>query len=286
MRFFFRRLVPLAGAALLLWCATPGAVAYVLPGPYLVDMTARAMGSARTLLVEQRQVLFGLPDSEQGRQITETLRYRFPFDLRSDVATAVARRTFIQRGDRQVTVLDGRVVPNADHRLDQYRELLLARNRTELRNRLAAAGIDIGVSSLGHDGPKVVYVLGAAFPDTTLPQLWIEQERFLPVRWILYPSTPSSPAVLQIEFRFQQWEQLDGGLWYPMRMECYENQILVREITVVRTRVNEPFDGDLFDIRQFKATSPVPVQKPAASPSSPEMEEVQKTIEDFKKIYQ
>ncbi len=286
MRLFSRRFPPLAAAALLLFCASPEAMAYVLPGPYLVGMTARGMGSARTLLVEQRQVLFGLADSGQGHEITETLRYRFPLDLRSDVSTTVARRTFIQRGSRQVTVLDGRVVPGADHRLGRYRDLLLARSRTELRNRLVAANIDIGVSSLGHDGPVVVYVLGAAFPDTTLPQLWIEQERFLPVRWILYPSTPSAQGVQQVEFRFQKWEQLAGGLWYPMRVECYENQILVREITVVRTRVDEPFDKGLFDLQQFKAATPAPTDKPAAAPQSPDMEEVQKTIEDFKKIYQ
>jgi len=156
LRLFSRTILPGVGALLLLFSAVPAATGYVLPGPYLVGMLARGMGTASTLLVDQRQVLFGLSDNGQEQEITETLRYRFPLSLRSDVATAVARRISIQQGSRQVTVLDGRVVPQADNRLDLYRDLLLARSRTLLRNRLLRSGIDMDLSSLGHDGPEVV----------------------------------------------------------------------------------------------------------------------------------
>ena len=274
-------------ATLLLFSVVPAASGYVLPGPYLVNMLVRSMGTARTLMIDQRQVLFGLSENGgQEREITETLRYRFPLSLRSDVVTTVARRIFIQQGSRQVTVLDGRVVPQADNRLDLYRDLLLARNHTLLRNRLLTAGVDIGVSSLGHDGAEVVYVLGASFPDTTPAQLWIDKRRFLPVRWILYPPATGSAGAQQIQFRFQKWEELQGGIWYPMRVECYQNQILVREITVTGARVNAPFEDALFNLEQFKQAAPRPEEPPTAQKPSPELEEVQKTIEDFKKIYQ
>ncbi len=273
-------------AVLLLFCAVSATRGYVLPGPFLVDKLSRSMGTARTLLVNQRQVLFGLSEDGQGQEIPETLRYRFPLSLRSDVTTAVAQRVFIQQGSRRVTILDGRVVDDADNQLDLYRELLLGRSRTLFRNRLLAAGVDISVSSLGHDGPVVVFVLGASFPDTTLPQLWIDKERFLPLRWILYPPAAASSGVQQIEFRFQKWQQLAEGLWYPMRVECYQNQILVRQITVIDTRVNEHFEEALFSMEHFQPPAPRPLEKPAARNPSPEIEEVQKTIEDFKKIYQ
>jgi hypothetical protein len=286
LRLFSRIILPGVGALLLLFSAVPAATGYVLPGPYLVRMMARGMGTASTLLVDQRQVLFGLSDNGQGQEITETLRYRFPLSLRADVTTAVARRIFIQQGSRQVTVLDGRVVPQADNRLDLYRDLLLVRSRTLLRNRLLRAGIDIEISSLGHDGPEVVYVLGASFPDATPAQLWIDKQRFLPVRWILYPRAAVSAGTQQIEFRFQKWEQLKGGIWYPMRVECYQNEILVREITVTSVRVNEPFEDALFNLEQFKQAAPRPEETPAVGKPSRELEEVQKTIEDFNKIYQ
>ena len=271
-------------ALIVLFYAIPVARGYVLPGPYLVDMLARHLDTTQTLLVEQRQLLFGVLQNGQEQEIAETLRYRFPLSLRSDISTAVAQRVYIQQGDRHVTVLDGRAVNSAANRLDFYRDLLLARSRTHLRNRLTAAGIDIELSSLGHDGSQVVYVLGASFPDMTPAQLWVDKQRFLPVRWILYP-TNAAAGVQQVEFRYLSWERLEGQLWYPKRVECYQDRVLVREIIVKSAHVNEPFSDALFSVEQFGQAQLQPVKKPVAESEPHDLEEVQKTIEDFKKIY-
>jgi hypothetical protein len=71
-----------------------------------------------------------------------------------------------------------------------------------------------------------------------------------------------------------------------MRIEFIADGNLVREIHVENIKVNPSFPKNLFDIEHLK--SRYPQAEPTASVGQDKKEstnEIQKTIEDFKKIY-
>ena len=71
-----------------------------------------------------------------------------------------------------------------------------------------------------------------------------------------------------------------------MRIEFYYHDFLIRELKVESVEIHSSFAQELFDIEKIR-----PVYQSSPGPStdqngSKELNEVQKTIEDFKKIYE
>jgi hypothetical protein len=70
-----------------------------------------------------------------------------------------------------------------------------------------------------------------------------------------------------------------------MHIEFFSNGNLVREIHVQNIEVNPAFKADVFDIQKLKSLYPQEAPAESKNGSKGKMDEVQKTIEDFKKIY-
>ena len=88
-----------------------------------------------------------------------------------------------------------------------------------------------------------------------------------------------------MEIRYDQWRQFNKT-WYPMRVEIYQNGMLMREIKVDQVRVNPVFSKDLFDIGYLKSTYPPAPAKDPETPESKGIGEVEETIERFRKIFE
>lgn len=271
-------------AAVVIFSLCHSARAYVLPGPYLIQRMLRSMGSSTTLLVVQKQKIYGLGENQPPPEINETLRFQFPSRFRADSSADDTKRIYVQADAQALTILDGRVATAVDRRAELYKDLLLYRDRDLLAAQLSRSGVNMDISSLGHDGPQVFFVVGADFPNNSASQLWIDQQTFLPLRWIVNPQKTAA-AQPRLEFRYLKWTQIGKGFWYPLRIECYQNQTLIREIRVDNTRLNVTFAQDLFDITALKSGLPETSEPAAHTVSPPEMDEVRKTIEEFKKIY-
>lgn len=70
-----------------------------------------------------------------------------------------------------------------------------------------------------------------------------------------------------------------------MRIEFFSNGNLVREIHVQDIKVNPSFPDDLFDIEKLASLYPKDASIEPKNGDKEELDEVQKTIEEFKKIY-
>jgi len=70
-----------------------------------------------------------------------------------------------------------------------------------------------------------------------------------------------------------------------MRIEFFSNGNLVREIHVQDIKVNPSFPDDLFDIEKLASLYPKDAPIEPKNGDKEELDEVQKTIEEFKKIY-
>jgi hypothetical protein len=264
--------------------AFTAADAYVLQGPHILELMVSRFGKAKRMLVSQKLILF--EDDEQQRKIelSETLRFVFPDIFRSDIHSETAYRVHISAKNDSLSAIDGRITHESETEFDRYKDILLYHSREHLHEKLTMLGVNVPVTSLGRFNGKIAYVVGAQYPDESVSQIWIEKETFRPMRWLMTKTTISGePTILEIQY--QNWQLFDGN-WYPVQITFIENQRLVREIRVDNVQINPSFTEDLFDIdtlrRNFQpATSIIQDQQ-----GSEDISEVEKLIEDFKKIYQ
>jgi hypothetical protein len=240
--------------------------AYVLPGPYILKLMTQSLGKAKSLLVSQTLVIHDDTPQKSGVELSETLRYVFPDKFRSD------------------TLSEHVLADESDNRYDRYKNILLFKPRKMLQDKLSLLGVDVTVSSLGRFQGKPAYVLGAQYPDETTSQVWLDKDTFRPFRWIM-TSKAGKSRENSIEVRYVQWQKVHHA-WYPMWIEFFVAGILVREIHVQNIKVNPSFSKELFDIKHLKSLYPQGAPVEQKQENKEELNEVQKAIEDFKKLYE
>ncbi len=259
------------------------AVGYVLQGPHILELMTSSLGKAKRLLITQDVILKNGPENERI-EFKETLRYAFKGKFRSDIIYKTGLGTHIESDDIVFKAIDGKIIGNSKTVYDYYKDLLLYRSRVALHNKLVSLGVDVFVSSLGRFQGKVAYVLGAEYPDESISQIWFDKESFRPIRWLIFEESGNDLEV-PLEVRYLNWRQIDKT-WYPMHIEFYKNDILIREIYVAGVEVNPDFEEDLFNIERF-ISQPVPlIQDDPGQDGAEVSSDINKTIEEFKKSYE
>jgi len=88
--------------------------------------------------------------------------------------------------------------------------------------------------------------------------------------------------------RYLTWWK-SGELRYPSRIEFYQDGKLVRVNQLKSFREGDEFSEDLFDIDHLRSVYPMAPEQPLVpgeSESEEEPSEVQKTIEEFRKVFE
>ena len=257
--------------------------AYVLKGSHLLRLMTRQLGQKQGLLINQKHIVYDdrLP---QGRiELNETLRYLFPDKFRSDLRSESTHRIHILSGGTGMTVIDGKVAAKAETIYDRYIDVLLYRQAQLLEERLTLLDVDVKHSSLGRFDGRLGFVVGSEYPDESTPQLWIDKETFRPFRWIVL-GRKSVDKGIELEIRYLNWQKIEN-IWYPMDIAFFENDILTRELKVKTIKTSSNFANGIFSKQRLRSES-----QPAFSDDYQEglpqaEDEVKKTIEDFKKLY-
>ena len=219
-------------------------------------------------------------------QLTESLKYIFSEAFRSDIVSESNQRVYLFNQGQSITVIDGVISDDGESQFDVYKDLLLYRSREMLSERLSNLGIDISVSSLGKFDGRIALVIGAEYPDSTVPQVWLDKESFLPLRiMILDTKSPYSGQRSFLEIRYANWQRI-GKISYPMQIEFIQDGATVRAIKVDSYKINPSFSKDLFDIARLKLKYRQPIRPPDRPGDGEGLSEVQKTIEDFRKIFE
>lgn len=279
MPYFLRKSLAILFCLAILGFQHASLHAYVLPGPFLLKLMTQNLGIADRLLVTQKLILHDDNPNMNTDELNETLTFKFPKTFRSDIVSENIQRIRILSNRIVFTVIDGKISDEPENAYDHYKDLMLFRSREIIEERLSDLGVDVKVSSFGRFQGKPAYILGAQYPDETAPQVWLDKNTFLPFRWII-----SGNATQNLEVLYLDWKNLNKT-WYPMRIEFYSNGNLVREIHVQDIKVNPSFPDDLFDIQKLTLLYPKDAPIEPKNGDKEELDEVQKTIEEFKKIY-
>ncbi len=257
------------------------AAAYVLKGPHILDLMVKQFGKADRLRVSQKLILKDNSTEQGPIEFEEIVRYTFPDSFRSDTFSDSTKRVHVSSQGDAITIMDRKISSEPESEYDLYKDLLLYRSRTLLQNRLILLGIDVGLSSVGRFQNKIAYIIGAEYPDETRSQVWIDKDSFRPIRWLLIKSGSTDNGTV-MEFRYGMWQQIDS-LPYPMQIQIFQDGFLIREIVADSLTVNPSFEAALFDIEYLKTQYEADLSEEI---KIDDIEEVQKTIQEFKKRYQ
>jgi hypothetical protein len=268
------------------WLWVTPADGYVLKGPHIIDLMIRKLAGAKTLQVDQLVMVEDPALAGQPVEIQETLRYIFPNHFRSDMQLENTHRTFVFSLGRSLTVVDGAVTPDRGGRFNRYKDLFLYNSRHLLHKILSTHGVDVGVTSLGRLEDRVVFVIGAHYPDDSVSQLWVDKERFVPLRWINVISSgalESEPE--RFDFVYRNWQNVDD-IWYPMQIDTFHNQTPIRQIRVTKVQADAVISGELMNISHLETLYRQEERPPSGDvPQATDIDEVQRTLEEFKKKF-
>ena len=266
---------------LTLFLPTLPAGAYVLKSGHILQFMAASLGKSKHLSIHQRLVVFD-PLAENGKIILpETVHYSFPSKFRSDINAESIQRIHIADSQAALTVIDRKITSETGSLFDRYKDLLLLRSRSLLEQWLGDLGIDTGISSLGRFNETIALIVGAYYPDESVSQVWVDKATFRPLRWII---KTDEPLVREFEIRYLQW-QVIGDDWYPWKVEFYENQMLVRQITVEQVATEKAIAREMFDIAALKQQLAGTAGSQVPEEDTP-VNEVQDTIDSFKKRFE
>ncbi|MEE8400523.1 MAG: hypothetical protein V3S89_16035, partial [Desulfobacterales bacterium] len=193
--------------------------AYLLQGPHVLDLMIAKLGKARGVWVSQTLEIYRSGAQQPPVELDETLRYGFPEMFRSDIETESTQRIHVLSMGDVLTIVDGKVESETETRFDLYKDILLFRARPLLIERLSHFGVDTAISSLGRYQGKIAWVVGAYYPDESVPQVWIDKDSFLPFRWIV-TRTVGGNRKDALEVRYLQWRKVQDT-FYPMRIEFH-----------------------------------------------------------------
>ena len=260
----------------------PVARGYILQGAHVLDLMVKVLSKAKTLEVEQVVTIDDPAVAEHPLTVAETLTYAFPDRFRSDTRYEQTHRVFISvRGD-YLSIIDGKWQTDPPNRYDRYKDLLLLHSRSMIEKALFNYGIDIGTVSLGRFEDRIVYVIGACYPDETVSQVWVDKELFVPLRWLnVDPEKPAS----KLDFIFRRWRKNDK-LWYPTYIETLENNRLIRTIQTDKIQVDPVLPAELWDLSLIKNSYPPVEPSPQTGLSDTTVNEVKEAIESFQKKFE
>lgn len=255
-----------------------------MQAPHILELMTQKLGQTNRLFVSQTLILYGDQAHETPVVLNEKLSYLFPENFRSDIQSANVEKIHVVAKGVTLTVIDGKISIQAEPRFNRYKYLLLYNSRTALEKKLSGLGVDVSISSLGRFRGKIAYVIGARYPDESVPQIWVDRDTFMPIRWIIMGKDTGS-YLAPLEVWYLDWRQVEK-IWYPMNIQFYQNDLLFREVMVDAVKLDVSFPEKIFDIEHLKSIYKPVTSIPSEKGSSDGMGEVQKTIEDFNKIFE
>jgi hypothetical protein len=257
--------------------------AHVLQGPYILELSAKAMGRIAALQVKQKLIVYPPKPEEAPVVFDETAIYVMPQRFRSDIVSDQFQRTHLEFGNSSLTVIDGRVATGKDP-FDSYQRVLRSRTRSRLMRTLNDLGVETAISSLGRVEETVVFVLGAHYPDESVTQLAVDKETFLPVRLLLVDGEADGTGQ-RLDIRYLNWRKIQDS-WFPMQVMFYTGEHLVREIRVGDLRLNPSIPSGLMDLEALKASAFVSDAESPQEQKQETVKAVQEAVQDFQKKFE
>jgi outer membrane lipoprotein-sorting protein len=190
------------------------ASAYVPPASFILDKMAARLASVRGVSATWAGSLYGEAGVGSARATSGRLHLAAPDRFRLEMRVDETTRVESWSGSSK-TVRSGETarteVASGPHPLPSL--FLGGSPRATLREK----GVDLGVVHLGRLGSSICWVIGATAEDPTRPQLWVDKETFLPLRWVELEGQGETRR--RVEWRFEDYDPVESARAFPQTLE-------------------------------------------------------------------
>lgn len=258
---------------------------YVLKGQHVLELMIKKNNLPTRLFINQSLTVYDPGFFAETTVYEQWVRYQLPEAFRTDIESEEFKQIHVVSSDDSLTIIDDKIVSESEGWADHYKDIFFFRSRKKLVNRLKSLGIDFSARSMGRLQGTICYIIGANYPDESVPQLWVEKDTFRPLRWLIKATVTDETGLSKLkkfEILYKEWNAYQKS-WYPSKIEFYEDQQMIQSIEIRQVEINPAFSKDLFDITQLKAYYSTKLQEPLPENNPSDIE---KQIENFKKIYE
>jgi hypothetical protein len=219
-------------------------------------------------------------DIQEEVWLDERLMYQFPNQLKVETATLAGTDFTIESDFSFIKVVNGQVVAKEKSPIDLYTDILLYRDYEILLGQLALAGIDVSSVTLQRYDGRICYVIGRSGRNgAAFPGLWIEKDTFFPVKYVVEKDG------WMVETLYSNWQKI-SRTYYPMAVSISLDNQLFAKVAVSQVSLRSNFSTALFNISLVERQYPPKKEAEVFNESDQEVNEVQKRIEEFKKLYE
>jgi outer membrane lipoprotein-sorting protein len=176
-------------------------------------------------------------------------------------------------------VINGVIVSHDKPLVDLYTDILFYRDYESLLNQISLAQVDTDKVSFQRYNDTICYVIGRPLAKgKPFSGLWIEKDTILPLRYVVIKNG------LLAEFVYHNWQRF-SRTWYPMQVSIFLDNQLFATIAVKSFDLKSGFSASLFDIEYNERLYPMN-NTDALDENSKQIDELDKGMENFKKLYE
>lgn len=254
--------------------------AFVPQSPHLLHLVIEKIKQPVGIEAYQTKKILNYEDAGKGfDEFEEKLYFLYPNRFRSEIISKTLSSFSVESDFRFVRVMDGVIVSQDKPLVDLYTDILLYRDHESLANQLVLAGIDTTKVSFQRYNDTICYVIGRPLEKgKPFAGLWIEKESFLPIKYIVEKNG------WMVEFFYGNWQKV-SKTWYPMQVSIFLDNQLFAMVNVRSFDLKSGFLPSLFDIQHIKQLYPKNDPGPFDE-NTKQVEELDKRMEEFKKLYE
>lgn len=214
-------------------------------------------------------------------EFTEKLWFSYPGKFRSEAVTGSHDMIFVESRGKYIKIIDEFIASKEKSLTDLYTDILLFRQPELLTRRLKKSGVDLSLSSFQRYDENIYFVLGIPpKEDEPSSSLWVEKDTFFPARYTIYKND------LFVDIFYKDWQKV-SRTWYPMQIKIYRDGLLFTEITSDKFELEADFEKQFFNIKRLIQIFPESSNlKNESEVGRVESDEIEKSITEFKKLYE
>ena len=254
--------------------------AFVPQTPHLLHLVIKKIKKPVGIQAFQTKKILNYKDMEKGFvPLEEKLIYSFPNRLRSQIISDIKTSFSVESDFGFIKVMEGVTVSRNKSAVDLYTDILLYRDHETLLNQLVLAGVDTTKVSFQRYNDTICYVIGRSLEKgKPFAGLWIEKDTFLPIKYVVEKSG------WLVEFFYSKWQRV-SKTWYPMQVSIFLDNQLFAMVNVKSFDLQSGFSPSLFDIEHIERLYPIN-DPDSLDENFKQVDELDKRIEDFKKLYE
>jgi len=254
--------------------------AFVPQAPHLLHLVVKKIKQPVGIEAFQTKKILNYQDKQEGYvELKEKLIYVYPNRLRSEIISDNITGFSVESDFRFVKVKDGVIISQDKPPIDLYTDILLYRDYKSLLNKLSLAGIDTTKVSLQRYNDTICYVIGRSLAKgKPFAGLWIEKDTFLPMKYVVEKNG------LMVESLYLNWQQF-SKTWYPMQVSIFLDNQLFAMVDVQSFDLKAGILSSLFDIEHIIRLYPRN-NSDSLDENSKQVDELDRRLEDFKKLYE